>query len=78
MIRDLREYTRNTQTRLTIGFLALAFLVGVGLIYLFYGKEAALLGLACMVGGLLPVGLIVIFLGITDRMVKNRAKSEDL
>ncbi len=50
MIRDLREYTRNTQTRLIIGFLALAFLVGVGLIYLFYGKEAALLG-SGMYGG---------------------------
>ena len=77
MIRDLREYTRNTLARLIIGFLVLTFLVGVGLIYLFYGKGAALLGLACMMGGLLPVGLIVIFLGITDRLVKNRAKSVD-
>ena len=73
MSRDLREYTKNTQVRLIAGFLILVLLVGDGLIYVFYGRGAALLGLACMLGALLPVGLIILFLWITDRIVKNRS-----
>lgn len=71
MSRDLREYTKNTKTRLVIGFLALIFLVGDGLIFLFYGKEAGILGLVCTLGALIPVLLIVIFLVIADRVVKK-------
>ena len=72
MTKDLREYARNTQTRLIIGFLVLVFLVGDGLIYLFYGKGAALVGFGCILAALLPVGIIVLFLWIAERMVKNR------
>ena len=72
MAKDLREYTQNTQNRLIFGFLILVFLVGDGLIYLFYGKGAALVGLGCLAGALLPVGLVVIFLWLTDKLVKNR------
>ena len=69
--RDLREYTRNTTTRLVIGFLALIFLVGDGLILLFYGKEAGIFGLVCMLGALIPVLLVIIFLVIADKVVKK-------
>ena len=69
--RDLREYTKNTKTRLVIGFLALIFLVGDGLILLFYGKEAGLFGLVCMLGALIPVVLVIIFLVIADKVVKK-------
>ena len=72
MTRDLREYTRNTQTRIIFGFLVLVFLVGDGLIYIFYGKGAALVGLGCILGALLPVGIITLFLWVTERMLKNR------
>jgi hypothetical protein len=72
--KDLREYTRNTQNRLIFGFLVLVFLVGNGLIYIFYGKGAALVGLGCLVGALLPVGIVVLFLWFTDWLVKKRAE----
>ena len=71
MSRDLREYTKNTKTRLVIGFLALIFLVGDGLILLFYGKEAGIFGLVCMLGALIPVLLVIIFLVIADKVVKK-------
>jgi len=69
--RDLREYSKNTKTRLVIGFLALIFLVGNGLILLFYGKEAGIFGLICMLGALIPVLLVITFLVIADKVVKK-------
>ena len=74
MTKDLREYTRNTQNRLIFGFLVLVFLVGDGLIYIFYGTGAALVGLGCLLGALLPVGIVVLFLWFTDWLVKKRAE----
>ena len=71
MSRDLREYSKNTKTRLVIGSLALVFLVGDGLILLFYGKEAGMFGLVCLLGALIPVLLVVIFLVIADKVVKK-------
>jgi hypothetical protein len=71
VVRDLREYTKKTQTRLVAGFLLLVFLVGDGLIFLFYGKEAGLLGLVCILAALLPVLIVVFFLWIADRVVKR-------
>ncbi len=74
MSKDLREYTRNTQNRMVFGFLVLVFLVGDGLIYVFYGMGAALVGLGCLVGAMLPVGIVVFFLWFTDWLLKNREK----
>ena len=71
MSRDLREYAKSTKVRLVIGSLVLVFLVGGGLIFLFYGKEAGIFGLICMFGALVPVLLVIIFLLIADRVVKK-------
>jgi hypothetical protein len=71
MTRDLREFTRNTQNRLVFGFVLLAFVVGVGLIYIFYGKGAALVGLGCLLAAMLPVAIVMLFLWFTERMVKK-------
>ena len=71
MSRDLREYTKNTNVRLVIGFLALVFLVGDGLIFLFYGREAGIFGLVCLLGALVPVLLTIIFLAIAESVVKK-------
>ena len=71
MSRDLRKYTKNTNVRLVIGFLALVFLVGDGLIFLFYGREAGIFGLVCLLGALVPVLLTIIFLAIAERVVKK-------
>ena len=56
--RDLRRYARQTNVRLFLGFMLLLFLVGDGLIYLNYGRQAALLGLVCILAGLAPMLLI--------------------
>jgi hypothetical protein len=70
--RDLREYAKNTQLRLILGFLLLVFLIGDGLIFLFYGVGAGLSGLICLLGALLPVVLVIFFLWVADRVVKNQ------
>jgi len=74
MNRDLREYSRQTVVRLIAGVLALLFSVGLGLIYLIYSPESALLGAICLVAGLLPVGLIALVLLGVEWVVKNARK----
>ena len=71
MSRDLRRYTRETNIRLLAGFLLLLFLVGGGLIYLFFGLEAALLGVVCLVLGLLPLLIIWLLLSALDWLLKR-------
>ena len=68
MSRDLRAYTRQTNVRLIIGGIIILFVIGDGLILLFYGVESALMGLLCMGIGLVPVILIGILFWILDRL----------
>jgi hypothetical protein len=49
--------------------------VGIGLIYLFYGQGAALTGLLCLVVGLIPLLLIWLMFFILE-IITNRAKRE--
>ena len=72
MSKDLRAYARSTQARLIAGFLLVVFLVGDGLIFLFYGTGAGLAGLICLLAGLLPILLVVFFLWIADRIVEKQ------
>ena len=46
------------------------FVVGLGLIAAFYGIEAALLGLVCLLGAFLPISAIVLLLGGLDILLK--------
>jgi len=69
--RDLRQYARQTNFRLVAGALVLLFVVGDGLIYLIYGAGAALTGLLCLAGGLIPVILIMVIFKIMDWVVKR-------
>ena len=71
VIRDLRQYTKQTETRLIFGFLLLVFLVGDGLIFYFYGPGAGLMGLVCLGGMMVPVVLVVFFLWIAEKVVKS-------
>jgi hypothetical protein len=71
MGRDLRQYARQTNLRLIAGFLLLLFLVGDGLIYIFYGRNAALMGLLCLVAGLSPLVLILIALWVIDWIARS-------
>jgi len=75
-MRDLRKYARNTNSRLVFGFIFLLFLVGDGLIYLFYGRGAALTGLICIMGGFVPILLIIGLFAVMDIVIKN-ANEED-
>ena len=72
MGRDLREYARQTRTQLVLGFLLVVFLVGDGLIFILYGREAGVFGLICIGGALIPVLFIALFLWIAERVVKSR------
>lgn len=70
-MRDLREYAKQTGVRLVLGAFILLLVVGVGLIWLIYGEQAAGMGLTCLFAALMPVILILaVFLGI-EWILKN-------
>lgn len=71
MSRDMRKYARQTNVRLLVGFLILLFLIGDGLIYAFYGRGAALMGLLCLGAGLVPLLLIAVILWGLEWFVKR-------
>ncbi len=70
-MRDLRKFARQTQNRLVIGLLALVFTVGIILLYFLYGKGAALVGLICLAGILIPILLILLVLYLIERIAKH-------
>lgn len=71
MTRDLRRYSRQTNFRLVVGFLVLVFLLGDGLIYVFMGRNAAIMGLVCLGLGLVPAVLVWLLLGLMGWLVKR-------
>ena len=71
MSRDLRSYMKDTNVRLIFGALAMLFIVGDGLIWIIYGFGAAMMGLLCMLGAFVPVGLIFLLLNLSDWIVKR-------
>lgn len=74
MTRDLRKYARNTSVQLGVGAFFLLFVIGLGLIYWLYGKQAALLGFVCLLAAMFPIVLILLFLFITDWIVKRAGR----
>jgi len=71
MSRDLRRYARQTNLRLVVGFLLVLFIIGDGLIYIFYGRSAAITGVLCLITALSPVTLILLALWILDWIVRR-------
>jgi hypothetical protein len=71
MNSDLRRYAKQTNFRLIVGFILILFIVGDGLIYLFFGRGAAILGLICLLGSLAPIVLILVALWIIDWVGKK-------
>jgi hypothetical protein len=71
MSRDLRKYIKQTNIRLIAGALFLLFFVGDGLIFLFYGPSGALMGLLCLLGGMVPVLLVVLIMMLLDWISKR-------
>ena len=71
MTKDLRLYARQTNFRLLIGGILILFVIGDGLIYLFYGRGAAVMGLVCLLAGLAPLVMIWLLLTVIEWMVKK-------
>jgi hypothetical protein len=69
--RDLRKYMKDTNVRLIAGALFGLFVVGDGLIWLIYGFGPAMMGLLCMLGAFVPIGLILLLLNLSDWIVKR-------
>ena len=75
MASDLRHYARQTNVRLVGGFLLILFVIGDGLIWWLYGREAAVLGMVCLLAGLAPLMLVALFFWLLDLVVQhNRAR----
>ena len=71
MARDLRKYAKQTNLRLLLGFFGLFLFIGLGLIYLFYGRNAAIMGLICTGAALLPAVLVWLILWLLGIIVKK-------
>jgi len=71
MSRDLRHYARQTNFRLVIGFVLVLFIIGDGLIYIFYGRAAAITGFICLLATLAPVVLVMASLWIIDWIARR-------
>lgn len=75
MSRDLRKYAKQTNVRLGIGMGFLLFVVGIALIYFIYGRSAAVAGLLCLLGALVPISLIALALWLLDWIQKRANRS---
>lgn len=71
MPEDLRKYSSQTKYRLILWFIILLFTLGLGLIWLVYGAQSALIGLLCLLGFGIPVGLIALLMLGLDKIVKK-------
>ncbi len=69
---DIRKYARQTNARLLAGFILILFAVGVGLIYIFYGRAAAFSGAVCLLALLAPVLVIWLVLLVMEWFVKRQ------
>ena len=65
---------KDTNIRLVIGAVALLFIIGDGLIWLIYGFGAAVMGLLCMLGAFVPIGLILLLLNLSDWILKRAGR----
>ena len=68
---DLKKYAAQTNVQLIVGGFVLLFVVGLGLIAIIYGTGAALVGLLCLLVGLVPIGLVALLLFGLDIFVKK-------
>ena len=71
MTRDLRKYAQQTNVQLGAGALLVLFIIGDGLIYLIYGKGAAMMGLICLLAGVAPILIIALFMVLLNWIVKR-------
>jgi len=72
-MRDLREYAKQSNVRFALGAFILLFVVGVGLIWLIYGQNAAGMGFICMLAALFPV-ILILFVFVAIEWILKRAR----
>jgi hypothetical protein len=72
---NLKKYESQTITRLIIGGILIVFIIGDGLILVFYGSGAAGLGLVCLAAAMLPILLIMLVIWLMDWIVKRANKN---
>lgn len=61
-ISDSRSYQSRLERELIVGALLIGLVVGIGLIYLFWGESAALTGLLCFGLFLGIIAVVSVFL----------------
>jgi hypothetical protein len=71
MSRDLRKFAAQTNVQLIAGAFILLFVIGIGLISWLYGVGAGVMAFLCLIGALLPIGLVVLSLMGLDLIVKR-------
>ena len=69
---DLRRYAKETDKRMLVSFFLLLLIVGDGLIWIFYGRSAAILGFICILAGLFPLVLTGLALWWMDWLIKRQ------
>jgi hypothetical protein len=63
---DLRKHRRQTERNLILAGFALLLLVGGGLVWLFYGRRAALASWLCLGAGIALFGIVTLLLKLMD------------
>lgn len=71
---DLGKYAAQTNFRLILWFLLILVIVGLGLVWIIYGRNAALFGLLCLIGAGIPIGLIALAILGLDLLTKSSKK----
>ena len=71
MTRDERKYASQTTIRLIVGALLILFVVGLGLIGWLYGPMQAVMGFLCLLGAMIPVGLVALSVNGLDWILKR-------
>ena len=71
MKKNSRSHLQVTKYRLVVWFLIILFSIGLGLIWIIYGFESAILGLLCLLGMAIPIGLIALVLFGLEKFVKE-------
>lgn len=69
--QSLDNHRRVTERNLILGGFIILFFVGGGLIWLFYGSNAALLGVLCFLGGFALIGLLYLILKLFERLSRS-------
>ena len=71
MSKDLRRYARQTSLHLFVGFYIILMVVGIGLIHVFFGEQAARMGLLSVLLCSSPLILIALAMALIGWIVKK-------